>query len=97
MICQINAEFDKVYSDNKNIATVLSNQTKILKLILDSSSLNHKELLSNLNSERQLAGYLSIEVNAISRDIFVNSKLVIAVIITSKILKETIREFEERQ
>ena len=78
---QINAEFDKVYSDNKNITTVLSNHTKILKRILDSSSVNHKELLNNLNSERQLAGNLSIEVNAISRDSFVNSKMVIAIII----------------
>ena len=32
-LSQINAEFKKVYSDNKNIATVLWNHTKILKLI----------------------------------------------------------------
>ena len=125
VLSQINAEFDKVYSDNKNIATVLPNHTKILKLILDSSSVNHKELLNVLNSERQLAENMSIGVNATSRDSFVNSKLVISAImidetnedintainyindgkhgvvhpqlLTSKILKETIREFEERQ
>ena len=124
-LSQINAEFDKVYSDNKNIATVLSNHTKILKLIMDSSSVNHKELLNNQNSERKLSGNLSIGVNTISRDSFVNSKLVIATImidetngdidtainsindgkhevvhtqlLTPKILRETIREFEERQ
>ena len=104
---------------------MLSNHTKILELILDSLSVNRKELLNNLNSERQLAGNLSIGVNAISRDSFVNSKLEIALImidetnedidteinsidygkhrvvhpqlLTPKILKETIREFEERQ
>ena len=70
-LSQINAEFDKVYSGNKNIATVLSNHTKIFELILDSSSFNHKELLNDLSSERQLAGNLSIGVNAISRDSFV--------------------------
>ena len=92
---------------------------------MDSSSVNRKKLLNNLNSERQLAGNLSIGVNAISRDSFVNSKLAIAAImidetnedigtainsindgkhgvvhpqlLTPKILKETIREFEERQ
>ena len=47
---------------------------------MDSSLVNHKEPLSNLNSERHLAGDLSIGVNAISRDSFVNSKLVMAVI-----------------
>ena len=31
----INNEFDKIYMDNKNFATVLKNHTKILKLILD--------------------------------------------------------------
>ena len=77
-LSQINAEFDEVYSGNKNIATVLPNHTKILKLILDYSSVNHKDLLNNLNSERQLAGNLSIGGNAISRDSFVNSKFVIA-------------------
>ena len=32
-LSQINAEFDEVYSDNKNIATVFSNHTKIQRLL----------------------------------------------------------------
>ena len=78
---QIDAEFDKIYSDNKNIVTVLSNHTKILKLILDSSSVNHKDLLNNQNIERELARNLSNGINSVSRDSFVNSKLVIAAIL----------------
>ena len=34
-IAQINSEFDNLYRDNKNIASILTNHTKILKLILD--------------------------------------------------------------
>ena len=51
---QINSEFDKIYMDNTKIASVLRNHTKILKLILDSSSVNHKELLNNQMNERKL-------------------------------------------
>ena len=58
----------------------MTNHTKILKLILDSSSVNHKELLNNQNSERELARNLSNGLNTISRDSFVNSKLVMAAI-----------------
>ena len=43
---QIDSEFDKIYTDNKNIASVLTNHTKILNLILVSFSVNHKELFN---------------------------------------------------
>ena len=76
----INNEFDKICMDNKNLATVLTNHTKILKLIVDSSSVNHKELIGNQNAERELARNLSSGLNTVSRDSFVNSKLLIAAI-----------------
>ena len=79
-MASINNEFDKIYHDNKNVATVLSNHTKILKLILDSSSVNHRDLMSNQNLEREMARNLSNGLNAVSRDSFVNSKLLIAAI-----------------
>ena len=76
----INHEFDKIYTDNNNLATILTNHTKILKLILDSSSVNHKELIGNQNVKRELARNLSNGLNTISRDSFVNSKLLTAAI-----------------
>ena len=76
----INHEFDKIYTDNKNLATILTNHTKILKLILDSSSVNYKELIGSQNDERGLARNLSNGLNTMSRDSFVNSKLLTAAI-----------------
>ena len=38
----INTEFDHLYTDNKNLITVMTNHTEILKMLLDSSSTNHK-------------------------------------------------------
>ena len=38
----INTEFDHLYTDNKNLATVMANHTRILKMLLDSSFTNHK-------------------------------------------------------
>ena len=77
---QIDKEFDKIYTDNNNMANVLSNHTRILKLILDLSSVNHKELLFNQNNERELARNLSTGMNTLSRDNFVNAKLLVAAI-----------------
>ena len=85
----INNEFDKIYMDNKNLAIVLTNHTKILKLILDSSPVNHKELIGNQNAEREFAINLSSGLNTVSRDSFVNSKLLIAAIIIDETKEDT--------
>ena len=77
---QINSEFDKIYMDNTKIASVLRNHTKILKLILDSSSVNHKELLNNQMNERKLARNLSKGFNTLAQDSFINNKLTITAI-----------------
>ena len=74
-----------MYKDNNNLASVLSSHAKILKLILDSSSLDHKELLNTQNQERNLARNLSIGFNTLLRESFVNTKLVL----TSVLIDET--------
>ena len=76
---------DNLYKDNNNLASVLSNHTKILELILDSPSLDHEELLNTQNQENNLARNLSNGFNTLSRDSFVNSKLVL----TSVLIDET--------
>ena len=77
---QIDSEFHKIYTDNKNFALVFTNHTKILQLILVSSSVNHKELLSSQNNERELARNLNKGLNSVSQDSFINSKLLVAAI-----------------
>ena len=116
----INSEFDNVYKDNKNIANILKNHTKILKLILDSSSVDH-DLVRYY--ERDSAENISVGLNLAAKDSLVNSKLLLASImidernenidmtinaindgkhgivypqiLTPKILKDTIKDFEE--
>ena len=122
---QINSEFDKIYTDNKKIASVLTNHTKILKLILDSSSVNHRELLNNQIMDRKLARNLRKGFHTIAQDSFIDNKLLVAAlmidetsedvdtainaisdgkhgfvdpqILSPTILKNTIKEFEEKQ
>ena len=120
----INSEFDNMCKDNKNIANILKNHTKILKLILDSSSVDH-DLVRHLGDyERDSAKNISVGLNRAAKDSFVNSKLLLASImidetnedidmainaindgkhgivhpqiLTPKILKDTIKDFEER-
>ena len=73
---QINSEFDKIYADNKNLATVLTNHTKILKMILDSSSINHEELLKDRMEEHDLAMDMSRKLNFSIQSNFINDKLI---------------------
>ena len=63
---QIDHEFNKICKDNKNVATVLSNHTKIPKLILDSLSVNHKELINNQNNGKEKPKNLRFRLNFIS-------------------------------
>ena len=77
---QINVEFDKIYADNRNVATVLTNHTKILKMILDSSSINHEELLKDRMEEHDLATEMSRKSNSSMQGNFINDKLIIAAI-----------------
>ena len=62
-LAQINSEFDNLYRDNKNIASILHNHTKILKLILNSSSKNHESLMLQENQERAIARNSSNGIN----------------------------------
>lgn len=75
-LTEINNEFDKIYNDNKQLAEVMTNHTKILKLILDSSSTNGRIT----QEEKDLARDMGINVNKNSQDSYINSKLFTAVI-----------------
>lgn len=75
-LVEINNEFDKIYSNNRQLAEVMTNHTKILKLILDSSSTNGKIT----EKERDLAINMGTSVNRNSRDSYINSKLFTAAI-----------------
>ena len=60
-------EFDNMYKDNKNIANILKNPTKILKLILDSSSVDH-DLVRHLGDyKRDSAENISVGLNRAAR------------------------------
>jgi hypothetical protein len=122
---EINRQFDQVYTENGQLANVISNNTKILKLLLDSSSHDYQSLNKQAETERHIAKQLQDGVNENTRNIFVNNKLLVATlmidelsedidtainainngrhgivhpqILTPNILKETIKEFEEKQ
>ena len=81
---QINNEFYKIYKDNKQLADVLTNHTKILKLILDSSSTDYKNLRGKLNAESETLRNLGSGVNANTLNNFVNSKLMLATLLTDE-------------
>ena len=72
---QINNEFDNIYKDNKQLADVLTKHTKILKLILDFSSTDHKNLKGKVNAESNTLRNLGSGVKANTLNNFVNKKL----------------------
>ena len=84
-LAQINSEFDNLYRDNKNIASILTNHTKILKLILDSSSTNHESLMLQENQERAIARNISNGINKATQENFINNKLVVAAVLIDEI------------
>ena len=84
-LTQINNEFDNLYKDNENIASVLTNHTKILKLILDSSLTNHESLMLQENQERAIARNSSNGINKAIQENFINSKLVLAAVLINEI------------
>ena len=84
-LAQINSEFDILYRDNKNIVSILTNHTKILKLILDSSSKNQESLMLQENQERAIARNLSNGINKATQENFINSKLVVTAILIDEI------------
>ena len=55
---RINHELDKLYMDNRNIAVALSNHTKILNMLLDTSSADYKRLLTRVNEDSKTANKL---------------------------------------
>ena len=56
---------------------------------MDSSSVNHKELLSSQNNERELARNLSKGLKSVAQDSFINSKLLVAAIMIDETSEDT--------
>ena len=81
----INHELDKLYMDNRNIAVALSNHTKILKMLLDTSSADYKGLLTRVNEDSKTANKLKSIVNDNMKNNFVNTKLVIATLMIDEL------------
>lgn len=122
---EISKQFDQVFIHNGKLADAISNHTKILKLLLDSSSHDYRSLNEQVTADRMIAQQLQDGMNNNTRDIYVSNKLLIATllidelsedidtaisaindgrhgivhpqILTPKILKETIMEFETAQ
>ena len=51
----INMKFDHLYRDNQNLSLIMANHTRILKMLLNSSSTHLKYLLGAGHTERQIA------------------------------------------
>ena len=75
---------------NKNIATALANHTRILKMLLDSSSVNYKVLLNQFNKEAKATHGLKNIINENTKSGFVNAKLVICTLLNEDELNEDI-------
>ena len=71
----ISKEFDQLYLDNRNLAMVMQNHTKIQKLVLDSSSTDYKKLEGKLQAESAIAHVIRSSLNN-TRNLFVISKLI---------------------
>ena len=67
---KINKEFDQVYSDNEKMSKVLQNHTKILKVLLDSSSVKYEKLAQLLESENRQAGLVQGSLNSNTKNSF---------------------------
>lgn len=81
----INNEFDKLYTDNKNIASALTNNTRILKLLLDTSTTDHKTLMDQFTGGSETIRKLKNNVNDNTKGIYVNSKLVIGALLIDEL------------
>lgn len=81
----IDGELDKLYTDNKNIATALTNHTKILKSLLDSSSADYKGLINRFNEEEETALKLTKSVNNNTKSNFINTKLVMGALLIDEL------------
>ena len=82
---QINDQFDKLYLDNRNIAAALRNHTRILKILLDSSSTNYGGLLNEFNKETKVMHRLDNTVNENTKNSFVNAKLVVCTLLIDEL------------
>ena len=85
---KINREFDQVYSNSKEVSQVLQNHTKILKILLDSSSVKYGRLALLLKSENRQAGELQGSLKKNTRNLFIASKIVTCRIIIKELQED---------
>lgn len=85
---EINRQFDQVFTDNGKLANAISNHTKILKLLLDSSSYDYRALNGQLETEKTIAKQLQEGVNNNAKDTFVNNKLLIATLLIDELSED---------
>lgn len=74
-IDQVNHEFDQVYSDNKKVAEIVKNNTKIIKVILDSSSQDMQGFNDRLMIESQLMKQLVNASNENRKQLLLQDKI----------------------
>lgn len=67
---------NELNTDNKNIATALTNQTKIFKSLPDFSSANYKGLINRFNEKVETARNITRSVNNNTKSNVINTKLV---------------------
>ena len=73
---QINDEFDRTYEDNKKLTEVVKNNTKIIRLMLDSSSQDVRGLNSRLMAENTFIKQLVGASNEGRRNVFLQEKII---------------------
>ncbi|XP_033229737.1 uncharacterized protein LOC117181286 [Belonocnema kinseyi] len=74
-IDQVDYEFDQVYSNNKKVAEIVKNNTKIIKLILDGSSQDMQSLNGRLMAESQLMKQLVNSSNENRKQLLLQNKI----------------------
>ena len=77
-----------MYTENGKLAEAISNHTKILKLLLDSSSHDYRALSGQVEAEREIARQLQNGLNEDTRNIFVNKKLLIATLLMDELSED---------
>lgn len=74
----INKEFDQLYNDNKVLNEAIKNNTKVIKMILDSSSQDYKFLENKLVADYDILNQMKAEINNNKKSLFIQQKLLIA-------------------
>lgn len=81
----INSDMDTLFKDNSKLASIIGNHTKILKMILDSSSTSYQMSLAQEDKERSIARNLSTGINKNLQENYINSKLLLITLLIDEL------------